>query len=80
MGIWTQEDVDKLKAAVLALAVGEAVMTVKYSGPPAREVTYKSADLADMKALLAEARSEVAADAGTRTTVRYARTKKGVYP
>ena len=46
-GIWTQADVDNLKAAVR-----EGVLTVVYSGPPQRSTTYQS--LAQMRALLAE--------------------------
>lgn len=45
--IWTQADIDKLKAAV-----AEGVLTVSYAGPPARMITYQS--LAAMRSLLAE--------------------------
>ncbi len=50
--IWTQADIDKLKAAV---ATG--VMEVTYSGPPSRTVKYHS--LADMRSLLSEMTREV---------------------
>lgn len=45
--IWTQADIDKLKAAV-----AEGALTVSYAGPPARMITYQS--LAAMRSLLAE--------------------------
>lgn len=58
-GIWNQADVDKLKAAIVALASGEAVATVSYDGPPKRSVTYQQADLSKMRALLAEMNRQV---------------------
>lgn len=45
--IWTQADIDKLKAAV-----SEGVLTVSYAGPPQRMITYQSLDA--MRSLLAE--------------------------
>lgn len=45
--MWTQADIDALRAAI---ATG--IKTVKYAGPPAREVTYH--DLDEMRSLLAE--------------------------
>jgi hypothetical protein len=56
---WTQADIDKLRAAVLALAAGESVLTVNYGGPPSRSVTYRSTDLPQMRSLLAEMTREV---------------------
>jgi len=47
MAIWTQADIDKLKAAI-----AEGVLSVSYAGPPARTLTYQS--LAEMRSLLAE--------------------------
>lgn len=64
--IWTQADIDNLKAAV---ATG--VLTVTYSGPPARTVTFQS--LADMRSLLSEMTREVTATA----PYRLMRTSKG---
>lgn len=75
--MWTQPDVDKLKAAVLALASGEGVQTVSYAGPPARTVTYQPADLDKMRALLAEMVATVGAASGTRPSFRLASTRKG---
>lgn len=57
---WSQADVDKLRAAIVALASGEAVQTVAYDGPPKRQVTYHSADLGQMRSLLAEMSRDVA--------------------
>jgi hypothetical protein len=45
--IWTQDDLDNLKAAVAS-----GVLTVSYDGPPRRSITYQS--LAEMRKLLAE--------------------------
>jgi hypothetical protein len=45
--IWTQADIDNLKAAVR-----EGVLSVTYAGPPERIVQYQS--LGAMRALLAE--------------------------
>lgn len=74
---WTVDDRDRIKAAVLALATGERVVTVNYSGPPARSVTYYAGDLPSLRSLLAEAEADVAAADGRRTTVRYASLRKG---
>jgi hypothetical protein len=76
--IWSQEDVDKLRAAVLALASGEAVQTVTYSGPPSRTVMYQVQDLDKMRALLSEMVADVRNAAGTRRGYRVATTRKGM--
>lgn len=68
--IWTQADIDALKAAV---ATG--VQSVTYAGPPSRTVTYQS--LAEMRKLLAEMVASVRGAAGTRTTYRLASSRKG---
>lgn len=73
MGIWTQSDVDALKAAV---ATG--VLTVSFNGPPARTITYHS--LAEMRSLLAEMVADVASAAGTRASFRLAGFSKGFRP
>jgi hypothetical protein len=59
--VWTEEDVAKLRAAIVALASGQAVISVSYAGPPARTVTYAQADLDKMRALLAEMNRQVTA-------------------
>lgn len=66
---WTQTEYDTLKAAVAS-----GVLTVKYSGPPAREVTYHS--LADMRALLASMEQSLNAQTGV-VGHSVASTKKG---
>lgn len=71
MAIWTQADVDTLKAAV---ATG--VLSVEYSGPPARRITYHS--LAEMRSLLASMVADVGANAGTRKNYTLISTKKGL--
>ncbi len=67
---WVQADVDALKAAIAS-----GVLTVSYSGPPSRTITYHS--LAAMRALLADMVREVADAAGTRTGYRVAAHRKG---
>lgn len=49
---WSANDI-----ATLEETIKSGVLTVRYSGPPAREVTYQS--LAEMRKLLAEMRSQV---------------------
>lgn len=73
---WTQEDIDKLKAAILRLASGEAVQVVSYNGPPARSVTYQQMNLKEMRELLASIQAEVNAAAGGKP-YRFAATRKG---
>ncbi len=63
---WTQAEIDELKAAI---ATG--IMTVKYSGPPAREIQYQS--LEAMRSLLAE----MCAQVGGTTAFRRAAHNKG---
>lgn len=77
MATWTTEERDQLKAAVLALATGARVVTVNYSGPPARSVTYGAASLDDLRKLLAEAEAAVGSSSNQRTTVRYPLMSKG---
>ncbi len=67
---WTQEDVDNLRAAIAS-----GILTVSYSGPPARTVTYQST--ASMLKVLALAVAELSTTAGTRRTHRFAVVKKG---
>jgi hypothetical protein len=71
MLVWTQGDIDALRAAV-----GTGVLTVSYNGPPARTITYQSLDA--MRALLASMNAQVENSAGRRRGFRLASTKKGV--
>lgn len=68
-GIWTQADVDNLKAAVR-----EGVLTVNYAGPPQRTITYQS--LESMRSLLAEMVRQVSG----ATSFRHASFNKGFNP
>ncbi len=68
MATWTQADVDTLKAAIAS-----GVLTVTYSGPPARSITYQS--LADMRGLLVEMTRDVAGTSAT--TYRRVQVKRG---
>lgn len=62
---WTQADADKLRAAILALACGEAVQRVEYEGPPRRSVIYHPSDLDKMRALLAVMEADIGRAKGT---------------
>lgn len=73
MGLWTAEDIEKLRAAIVRLASGEAVQTVSFNGPPQRTVVYHAADLDKMRALL----SEMTRDVQGVTTFRRAQFSKG---
>jgi len=66
---WTQEDLDKLKAAVAS-----GIMTVTYEGPPRRSITYQS--LSEMRDLLAEMAGAINAASGSG--YRLAATRKGL--
>ena len=72
-GIWTQTDADTLKAAI---ATG--VLTVRYDGPPARQVTYHS--MAEMRSLLSSMLQDIAAQSGAVTSYTLAATRKGFRP
>jgi hypothetical protein len=78
MATWTQADVDRLKAAIVALACGEAVQQVRFDGPPARSVTYQPADLGAMRTLLAVMTADVERQGGTRKGYTLAATRKGL--
>jgi len=65
--IWTQADVDTLKAAIVG-----GVKKVVYDGPPKREVEYQG--LPEMRALLAAMVRSVASTSKSRRLVK---TKKG---
>ena len=71
MATWTQADLDTLKAAVAS-----GVLSVEYSGPPARRVTYHG--LAEMRSLLAEMAASVESAAGTRSSYKLAGHRKGL--
>jgi hypothetical protein len=73
---WTQGDADAVREAILKLAAGTRVVTIKYAGPPARELTYQQADLKVLKELLAE--MESVATASTTGGYRLAATRKGL--
>lgn len=70
MSVWTQDDVDRLKAAISG-----GVLSVTYSGPPSRTVTYQNLD--SMRSLLAEMIADVETTAGRRSTYKLAATRKG---
>lgn len=71
MATWTQADVDALKTAVAS-----GILTVTYSGPPSRTVTYQNLDA--MRRLLAEMVADVGNAAGTRSNYKLAANRKGL--
>lgn len=70
MSTWTEADISTLRAAMRS-----GILTVRYDGPPKREVTYQSLD--EMRKLLAEMMADVGASTGTRPSHRLAATRKG---
>lgn len=74
---WTQDEIDQVRAAIVALATGARVVSVSYAGPPARSVTYHATDLKTLRDLKAEMEQSAAAAAG-RPTYRLAATRKGL--
>lgn len=66
---YTQTQIDELSAAI---ATG--ILTVSYSGPPARTITYQS--IAAMQAQLARMVASLDRAAGTRVTSRRAAYRK----
>jgi hypothetical protein len=76
MATWTDADIALLRAAILAVATGTKVLTVRYSGPPAREVTYHPVDLKDMQDLLATM-TQAANTAAGNASYRLAGYRKG---
>lgn len=56
---WTQADLNKLQAAIMALATGTRTIAVEYQGPPARKVQYAAADLDALRSLAAEVSRKV---------------------
>lgn len=73
MATWSAADVTALKAAIAS-----GILTVSFSGPPARTVTYQN--VTALRALLAEMIAEVETAAGTRQSYRLGATKKGFIP
>lgn len=70
MAAVTQADIDALEKTVRS-----GVLTVRFAGPPAREITYQSMEV--MVKELARMRAEFATANGTRQSFRLAGFKKG---
>jgi hypothetical protein len=70
LALWTQADIDSLKAAV-----SSGVLTVTFDGPPRRSITYQS--LSEMRSLLASMVQEVARASGG-ASYRFIATRKGL--
>lgn len=73
--IWTQQDYDAVKAAIIALASGESVQSVTFAGPPQRTVVYQQMDLDKLRSLFAEIARDLGA--GGAQTYRRVRFQKG---
>lgn len=71
--IWTQQDIDTLKEAIAS-----GVLSVTYSGPPQRTMTYQNLDA--MRSLLASMIADVGNADGTRPTYKKMGTRKGFNP
>lgn len=67
---YTQADVDTLRAACAS-----GILTVNYSGPPARSITYQSTEA--MLIVLGRAVAELANAAGTRAPFKLINSRKG---
>jgi len=57
--VYTQADLTAVTQAIMNLATGARVVTVKYAGPPERSVEYAAAQLGELRALQAEIQREV---------------------
>lgn len=67
---WTTAEIESVRAAVLALATGQRAVSVSYAGPPARTVSYGTAQLGELRALLATMEASVT---GTAAPPRFRR-------
>lgn len=70
MALWSQADIDSLKAAIAS-----GILQVQFDGPPRRSITYQSLD--QMRKQLAIMVQDVAASQG-RPSYRLVATRKGV--
>ena len=68
--VWTQEEIDQLKAAIAS-----GVLSVSFSGPPSRTITYQSLDA--MREALAEMNASLGASSGSGG-YRLAASRKGL--
>lgn len=66
-----QADVDMLESVIMT-----GVLTVRFDGPPARQVTYQS--LRDMEMTLARMKHELATQTAAYSPYRLAATRKGL--
>ncbi|MDF1577684.1 MAG: gpW family head-tail joining protein [Desulfobulbales bacterium] len=71
---YTSADLDEITAAIVALAKGQRVVSVRLDG---KEIEYGKADLAALKSLRAEITAELATAAGTSDDYVYVSTSKG---
>lgn len=69
---FSQEDLDRVNAAILALATGERVVSVTM--PSGRSVQYAAADLHSLQAL----KSHIASELGQKRRTVYVSTEKGL--
>ncbi len=64
MGLYTREDLENVKAAVMALATGERVVKYSFKG---RTMEKGQADLPQLRTLLSEIQSDLKTSQGGRT-------------
>lgn len=65
--LWTQDDLQAVKQAILDLSTGKRVAEVEYSGSngTTKKAKYTEADLPSLRRLFGEIRSELAAADGS---------------
>lgn len=71
---YTDNDLDEITAAIVALAKGQRVVSVKLEG---KEIQYSPADLPALRNLRIEITNELAVAAGTADDHVYISTSKG---
>lgn len=69
---WTQPDLDRLNAAIVAVTSGSQAEEVSYDGPPAQRVRYTKANLTDMLTLRKLMQQDIAATGGSSLATWYA--------
>jgi hypothetical protein len=72
---YTQEDLDTVKAAILAIAAGERVVSVTIDG---ETVQYQQADLMKLMDVQNEIKGELQAGMTTQKIIYYTTTSKGL--
>lgn len=74
---WTSQDIEAVRAAVLALASGARTASVSYGSPP-RTVSYVPAQLGELRSLLASMEASSSAASARPRHFRRAGFSKGL--